>query len=245
MLKRATVICLLVFCLLLFAVLGSVACNVLPPEALGLSAGVTTPTGPSRIPDTGSLQEASGAEGAAQADAESPGEEVDDPVSAASGVSDLVDDPASGDYPGQLDTIDETAAGDAPDEPDKDTYWIDVDVAVQQVAIMRGDEVIKTMLCSTGAEGHETPLGTFEIQNRGEWFFNERYQQGAKYWVSFKDWGVYLFHSLAMDRNQQVIPEEAAKLGQPASHGCIRLSIEDAKWIYENIPAKTKVVIHE
>ncbi len=100
------------------------------------------------------------------------------------------------------------------------------------------------MIASTGMEGHETPLGIFEIQNRGTWFFSDKYKQGAKYWVSFRDWGLYLFHSVAMDENQQVIPEEEAKLGQPASHGCIRLKIEDARWIYDNVPEKTKVVVH-
>ncbi|HAH78565.1 MAG TPA: L,D-transpeptidase, partial [Ruminococcaceae bacterium] len=35
----------------------------------------------------------------------------------------------------------------------------------------------------------------------------------------------------------------ADKLGEPASHGCIRLPVEDAKWIYDNIPEGTKVVI--
>jgi len=126
------------------------------------------------------------------------------------------------------------------------TFWIDVDISEQKVRIMEGENVVhREMIASTGVEGHETPLGTFEIQNRGEWFFNEKYKQGAKYWVSFKDWGIYLFHSVAMDKNQKIIPEEAAKLGTPASHGCIRLKVEDAKWIYDYIPERTKVVIHE
>ncbi len=129
--------------------------------------------------------------------------------------------------------------------PAKDTYWIDVDISEQEVNIMQGEEVLWTMTASTGVEGKETPLGDFQIQNRGEWFFSEKYQQGAKYWVSFKDWGIYLFHSLAMDKNQNIIPEEAEKLGSPASHGCIRLAIDDAKWIYDNIPERAKVSIHE
>lgn len=130
-----------------------------------------------------------------------------------------------------------------PDE--KSTYWIDVDVSEQQVKIMQDEEVLWTMTASTGVEGKETPLGTFQIQNRGDWFFSEKYQQGAKYWVSFKDWGIYLFHSLAMDKDKNVIPEEAEKLGERASHGCVRLAIEDAKWIYDNIPERARVVIHE
>jgi lipoprotein-anchoring transpeptidase ErfK/SrfK len=128
---------------------------------------------------------------------------------------------------------------------DFEDVWIEVDVTEQLVRIMDGDKVIKETIASTGKEGHETPLGTFEIQNRGTWFYSEKYQQGAKYWVSFKDWGLYLFHSVVMDKDGQVIQEEAEKLGRPASHGCVRLSIEDAKWIYDNIPEKTKVVIRE
>ncbi|WP_443110699.1 L,D-transpeptidase [Caloramator sp. mosi_1] len=32
-------------------------------------------------------------------------------------------------------------------------------------------------------------------------------------------------------------------LGKPSSNGCVRLSAEDARWMYENIPAKTTVYI--
>ncbi|CCU56791.1 ErfK/YbiS/YcfS/YnhG superfamily [Bacillus subtilis E1] len=46
-----------------------------------------------------------------------------------------------------------------------------------------------------------------------------------------------------MTKDQKVIKTEAEKLGTKASHGCIRLTIPDAKWIYENIPEHTKVVI--
>ena len=155
--------------------------------------------------------------------------------------------PQTGTKPGGGDTGPDVADPGAPQisPEDRSSLWIDVDTGEQQVKIMQGEETVKTMTASTGVEGHETPLGTFQIQNRGEWFFSEKYQQGAKYWVSFKDWGIYLFHSLAMDRDQNVIPEEAEKLGDRASHGCVRLLIEDAKWIYDNIPERAKVVIHE
>ncbi len=123
-------------------------------------------------------------------------------------------------------------------------YRIDVSVAEQKVRIYENDAIVKEWTVSTGKDG-STPLGRFTIQNRGEWFFSEKYQQGAMWWVSFKDWGVYLFHSVPMDRNRNVLEEEAAKLGTPASHGCIRLEVDNAKWIYDNIPAGTPVYIHE
>lgn len=133
---------------------------------------------------------------------------------------------------------------DPKDSVSKNTYLIEVDISSQLVKISKDGEPFKEMICSTGIEGKETPLGEFQIQNRGTWFFNNTYKQGAKYWVSFRDWGIYLFHSVAMDENQEIIPEEEAKLGTPASHGCVRLPVADAKWIYDNIPAETKVIIH-
>lgn len=35
------------------------------------------------------------------------------------------------------------------------------------------------------------------------------------------------------------------RLGQTASHGCVRLNVEDAKWIYDNCPVGTKVTIYD
>ncbi len=128
--------------------------------------------------------------------------------------------------------------------PTTQGYLIDVSIGEQKVRIYNNGTVIKEWIVSTGKNG-STPLGSFTIQNRGEWFFSEKYQQGAKWWVSFKDWGVYLFHSIPMDRDRNVIAEEADKLGNPSSHGCIRLEIDHAKWIYDHIPTGTPVSIHE
>ena len=121
-------------------------------------------------------------------------------------------------------------------------WKIDVSVGEQKVRVYDGDTLVKDWTASTGAN-NSTPTGTFLLQNRGEWFFSSKYQQGAQYWVSFKDWGTYLFHSVPMDRQGTVIDVEAAKLGTPASHGCVRLAIEDAQWLYRNIPTGTPVSI--
>ncbi len=122
-------------------------------------------------------------------------------------------------------------------------YRIEVSTGEQQLSVYYNGNLHKTFTVSTGVNT-STPLGHFIIQNRGAWFFSEKYQQGAMWWVSFKDWGVYLFHSVPMDRQKNIIQEEAEKLGSPASHGCVRLQVEQAKWIYENIPEGTPVHIY-
>ncbi|WP_283607092.1 L,D-transpeptidase family protein [Faecalispora anaeroviscerum] len=101
--------------------------------------------------------------------------------------------------------------------------------------------VVQVFPCSTGMEGYETPSGTYAITNRGESFYNKSLKEGAYYWTQF--YGNYLFHSLPFDENRQMVKGEAEKLGQPASHGCVRLSMENAKWFYDNIKEDTKVVI--
>lgn len=103
------------------------------------------------------------------------------------------------------------------------------------------NQTVESFICSTGTEEDGTPVGTFTIKERGQSFFSKTYQEGACYWTQFD--GDYLFHSVPFDKNKTIDAVEAAKLGSRASHGCIRLSIENAKWIYDNIPKGTKVVI--
>ncbi|WP_412030966.1 L,D-transpeptidase [Bacillus nakamurai] len=129
----------------------------------------------------------------------------------------------------------------------KKPVWIDVSTEKQRAYIKEGSKTLYTMVISSGldrSDDESTPKGTFYIQpERGKWFFSLGYKEGAEYWVSWKNHGEFLFHSVPMTENKKVIEKEAKKLGTKASHGCIRLAIPDAKWIYENIPVKTKVVI--
>ena len=99
---------------------------------------------------------------------------------------------------------------------------------------------IKSFKCSTGIESEKTPIGIFDLRERGAWFFSDKYNQGGKYLVQF--YGDYLFHSVPYNKDQSEVVDYT--LGVPASHGCIRLKTEDAKWIYDNIESGTKVIIN-
>ncbi|QMU08115.1 L,D-transpeptidase [Levilactobacillus suantsaii] len=125
--------------------------------------------------------------------------------------------------------------------------WLDVNTSRQRVYVKDGNKVLYTMYCSTGTgKKNGTPKGTYHIQaERGKFFYNQNSGEGARYWVSWKDHGIYLFHSVPTDKNGHYIKKEAEQLGKSAaSHGCVRLSVSDAKWVYEKIPYGTKVVIH-
>jgi lipoprotein-anchoring transpeptidase ErfK/SrfK len=129
-----------------------------------------------------------------------------------------------------------------------ETLWIDVSLTKQRIYIMHDHDVLYTMITSGGINtrpDNSTPTGTFYVQERGVWFYSPEYHMGAEYWVSWLNHGEFLFHSVPMNIHHQVLLDNAKRLGYPDSHGCFHLTIPDAKWIYDNIPEGTKVVIHK
>lgn len=123
--------------------------------------------------------------------------------------------------------------------------WIYVSTKNQKVYIHGNGKVQYIMNCSTGKKSSPTPKGTFHIQaERGYSFYNAASGEGAHYWVSWLDHGIYLFHSVPTNSKGHYVLSEAHKLGKRASHGCVRLSVPDARWMYKTVPYGVKVVIH-
>lgn len=125
-----------------------------------------------------------------------------------------------------------------------DDPWVLVSTKHQRVYIKDGKKTVYTMFASTGVN-NSTPKGTFHIQaERGDFFYNANSKEGAHYWVSFKDHGIYLFHTVPTDAKGHYNVKEANQLGKTAhSHGCVRLAVPDAKWFYEHVTYGTKVVV--
>ncbi|MFR4053317.1 MAG: L,D-transpeptidase, partial [Clostridium perfringens] len=123
-------------------------------------------------------------------------------------------------------------------------YLVFVNIAEQKTYVYEGSKndwtLDKTFTCSTGIEGKETPVGVFTVQNRAPWFFSPKYGQGGKYYVQFM--GNYLFHSIPFDSDKTTVSDPT--LGVPSSHGCIRLSVEDSKWLYDNVQNGSKIIIY-
>ena len=100
--------------------------------------------------------------------------------------------------------------------------------------------LVRSFNCSTGINTSPTTRGTFTLTDRGNWFYSDRLASGAKHWLRFN--GQYLFHSIPMDKHKNIIPGEDI-VGEKRSSGCIRLMPNEAKWLFENIPSGTTVVI--
>jgi lipoprotein-anchoring transpeptidase ErfK/SrfK len=124
----------------------------------------------------------------------------------------------------------------------KTDYFILTDIYRQLTYVFTGEKenwsLSKTIACSTGKNESPTTRGFFKITERGEWFYSERLGSGSMYWMRFN--GSYLFHSVAMDKDRQIID---SVIGDRRSMGCIRLELADAKWLYMNIPEQTSVYI--
>ncbi len=100
---------------------------------------------------------------------------------------------------------------------------------------------VKAMLCSPGVE---TPLGTYKTPAKYRWrlLMDDVWGQ-----YSTRIVGGILFHSVWYYEQDPSTLSNAQfnKLGTRCSHGCVRLNVEDAKWIYDNCPIGTEVTIYE
>lgn len=100
--------------------------------------------------------------------------------------------------------------------------------------------LIRAMVCTDGAPATPTIKGTFAINGRGPLLISPGNSNvRAKY--KTRIYGGYYFHSILYNAKDQVIDP---RLGQSLSHGCVRLSLENAKWVYDNIKDGTGVFIN-
>ena len=134
-------------------------------------------------------------------------------------------------------------------QPDSSSpYYIKVNYQANVVTIYKKDNSgkytvpYKAMICSTGSA---TPhSGTYIMpsgyRSKGTWglMVGGVY---AQYYTRIV--GSILFHSVPYTKQNKSSLEywEYDKLGTTASAGCVRLTVEDAKWIYNNCPAGTQV----
>ena len=104
-------------------------------------------------------------------------------------------------------------------------------------------DCVKAFTCSTG---DATPKsGTYKTDYKFRWqpLFGNVYGQYATRIV-----GNILFHSVPYTENRNngsLEYWEYDKLGTSASMGCVRLTVEDAKWIYDNCKSGTFVEFYE
>lgn len=122
-------------------------------------------------------------------------------------------------------------------------YIIMVDLDSCLVHVLQGSYgnwgPLREMICSPGAPATPTVRGVFEVDYKG-YAFGYGHGYTCYYFTSF--YGDYLFHSVLYNEGTFVIQD--GRLGMHLSHGCVRMDINDAKWIYDNMPYGTTVVVY-
>ena len=124
-------------------------------------------------------------------------------------------------------------------------YIVIVDRAAHRVGVFKGSKYnwadAKYYKCCVGKPSTPTISGTYYIKSRGKYF-----DTGTKgrCWYFTQINGNYLFHSVIYDRQNSPKRIIDNSMDAAVSHGCVRLDLENAKWIYDNIPNNTKVIIY-
>lgn len=131
-------------------------------------------------------------------------------------------------------------------------YAVTVDVRNQAVIVYGRDEngeytvPVKRMVCSTGLKATPSDVGEWTLNGKtARWCYFSKWGSHAQYWTRINE--NIAFHSViynAVDYNALSV-KSYNKLGQRASHGCIRLLVSDAKWIYDNLGKGVVVTITE
>jgi len=84
-----------------------------------------------------------------------------------------------------------------------------------------------------------TPVGTFRVQKKSPLTRSYADPTVSMQWMTNFDGGIG-FHGIPVQGDRPL----ATPLGvRPVSHGCVRLSDADAKWIYDNLPNGALVVV--
>jgi hypothetical protein len=129
-------------------------------------------------------------------------------------------------------------------------YAITIDVNNQVVTAYGLDEnnqytkIVRQMICSTGT--YETPssIGSWKLgSGRSRFPLFPKFNVYVQYWTPIAN-GMG-FHSVIYNtkNTMDLSVSTYSHLGRRASHGCIRLQVADAKWIYENAGKGTVVTV--
>ena len=116
--------------------------------------------------------------------------------------------------------------------PTKWLIW--VNLYSQRVYVFKGKKgnwkLEKNYLCGSGTPKTPTSSG-----------MNKKLHRKAKHYSKHKWWNMF---SGTMAIHGSNGAKEEAKLGHLISNGCVRVTNDQAKWIFDNVPLKTRVLIY-
>ena len=105
-----------------------------------------------------------------------------------------------------------------------------ISLGLQRAYVFRGGTLIGVSTVSSGREGHESPIGRFQILEKRKIHRSNRYNDAPMPFMQRLTWRGVALHAGA-------IP------GHPASHGCVRLPTGFAQKLFEATSVGSSVFI--
>lgn len=123
-------------------------------------------------------------------------------------------------------------------------YYVEVDRTNGVMTIYDQSRTVpvKSIRVSVGKPETPTPTGTFVLRRSGRWqsLMGPSWGQYGTHVQGAGLGGIFIHSVSGAQMNPYSVPAaEYNKLGNPASHGCIRACVADAKWVYENCNGAT------
>lgn len=116
-----------------------------------------------------------------------------------------------------------------------------IDLKNQKLKYLVSDKILKDFSISSGKASMKTPKGSFKITNKNKKAWSNTYKLWMPYWLGLGNGSIGI-HELPLWPSGY--REGENHLGKPVSHGCVRLGIGAAQYIYERVGVGTNVVIN-
>jgi LysM repeat protein len=145
-------------------------------------------------------------------------------------------------YPGQRLRI-PSGGGVAPAPVTSGGQRIVVDLSEQRMYVYQGGQLLWNWVVSTGRPGQATVVGHYKVLNKLPNAYAYTWNLQMPYWLGIY-WAGHLqngIHALPIQNNGQRLWE--GYLGQRVSYGCVILSTENARTLYNWAPVGTPVDI--
>ncbi len=119
--------------------------------------------------------------------------------------------------------------------------YIEIDISQQRMYLFDGTSLANTFVVSTGKSTMPTPYGEFTVLNKNPRAYSAKYGLYMPWWMAFTNQG-HGIHELPEWPNGA--KEGESHLGIRVSHGCVRLGVGPAEYVYGWTPVGTQVFIH-
>ena len=118
---------------------------------------------------------------------------------------------------------------------------VEVDLKKQKIYYFVDNYKWKEFKVSTGKKSMPTPKGEYKVQNKVKKAWSKTYSLWMPNWLGLNKAGIGI-HELPIWPSGY--REGENHLGTPVSHGCIRLGIKDAPYLFDRLPVGTNIKIY-